>query len=105
MVIVTLLVLNMLIAAMGESYGAVSEKGAAQFRFEQAQLIIEQRCLPSSNDKSTGIQKPSWIYIWRSTDSLETDEVQEHLLTENIRAVIKAEFDSLRAELFYKLKN
>ena len=46
--IVALLILNMLIAAMGESYAAVSQKGAAQFRYEQAQLIIEQRCLKSS---------------------------------------------------------
>jgi hypothetical protein len=48
MLIVSLLLLNLLIALMGDSYSSVSAKGLAQWRLEQAQLIIEQRCLKKS---------------------------------------------------------
>jgi hypothetical protein len=45
MVIVALLLLNLLIALMGESFGKVSEKGPAQFRYEQAKVILESECV------------------------------------------------------------
>lgn len=43
MLIVSILLLNLLIALMGDSYGSVKEKGLAQWKLEQAQIITEMQ--------------------------------------------------------------
>jgi hypothetical protein len=43
MIIVSVLLLNLLIALMGDSYGSVKEKGLAQWKLEQAQIITEMQ--------------------------------------------------------------
>jgi hypothetical protein len=43
MIIVSILLLNLLIALMGDSYGSVKEKGLAQWKLEQAQIITEMQ--------------------------------------------------------------
>jgi hypothetical protein len=39
---VSILLLNMLIVLMGDSYGSVKEKGLAQWKLEQAQIITKR---------------------------------------------------------------
>jgi hypothetical protein len=43
MIIVSVLLLNLLIALMGDNYGSVKEKGLAQWKLEQAQIITEMQ--------------------------------------------------------------
>ena len=43
MIIVSILLLNLLIALMGDSYSSVRGKGLAQWRLEQAQIITEMQ--------------------------------------------------------------
>jgi len=71
-VIVTLLLLNMLIALMGDTFGEVKAKGIAQFRLEQASIIYEQQSLtPASPKDDFGYEVfyPSIIHVLvRSSD-------------------------------------
>lgn len=70
MIIVALLLLNLLIALMGESFSRVNEKGPAQFRYEQAKIILELDCV--NWDKSN---PPNSIHILkRATDFEENTE-------------------------------
>ena len=71
-VIVSLLLLNMLIALMGDTFGTVRAKGIAQFRLEQASIIYEQQSLtPDSPKDDFGYEVfyPSLIHVLvRSSD-------------------------------------
>eukprot|EP00388_Colpodella_angusta_P035216 GDKK01035312.1.p1 GENE.GDKK01035312.1~~GDKK01035312.1.p1 ORF type:complete len:290 (+),score=62.54 GDKK01035312.1:100-870(+) len=51
MLIVSILLLNLLIALMGDSYGAVREKGLAQWKLEQAQIVTEMQGSMSAEDR------------------------------------------------------
>jgi len=51
MLIVWILLLNLLIALMGDSYGAVREKGLAQWKLEQAQIVTEMQGSMSAEDR------------------------------------------------------
>jgi len=50
MTMMAILLLNLLIALMGESFGTVSQKGLAQWRFEQALIISEMQGSMSTLD-------------------------------------------------------
>mmetsp|Transcript_34852 Transcript_34852/g.65001 ORF Transcript_34852/g.65001 Transcript_34852/m.65001 type:complete len:544 (-) Transcript_34852:86-1717(-) len=51
MMIVAILLLNLLIALMGDTYGYVSSRGLAQWRLEQLDYVVE-----NSHSKSTDVQ-------------------------------------------------
>eukprot|EP01032_Pedospumella_encystans_P017121 gene17121-19520_t len=51
MLIVSILLLNLLIALMGDSYGSVKEKGLAQWKLEQAQIVTEMQGSMSAEDR------------------------------------------------------
>jgi hypothetical protein len=56
MLIVSILLLNLLIALMGDSYGSVKEKGLAQWKLEQAQIVTEmQGSMPSEDRQCTDV--------------------------------------------------
>jgi hypothetical protein len=50
MMFMMILMLNLLIALMGNSYSIVQEKGLAEWRFAQAQMILEQSYLMSQKN-------------------------------------------------------
>ena len=52
MLIVSILLLNLLIALMGDSYGSVKEKGLAQWKLEQAQIITEMQGSMSDKERN-----------------------------------------------------
>ena len=52
MLIVSILLLNLLIALMGDSYGSVREKGLAQWKLEQAQIITEMKSSMSDENRN-----------------------------------------------------
>lgn len=66
MLLVSLLLLNLLIALMGDSYADVREKGQAQWRLEQVNLIIES----ASNMAEADLTRTDQIYFRK----LEDDE-------------------------------
>jgi WD40 repeat protein len=64
MLIVSILLLNLLIALMGDSYGAVKEKGLAQWKLEQAQIITEmQGSMPEQDRTCTSIVSATKLFI------------------------------------------
>lgn len=108
MLIVSILLLNLLIALMGDSYQSVRENGLAQWRLEQAQLIIEQRCLPDAGNE------PNWIYVLKNKDNHndnnnndkknEIDSIIEHQrqnnenLIRSVKELLSDEMNKLREE-------
>jgi WD40 repeat protein len=64
MLIVNILILNLLIALMGDSYGAVKEKGLAQWKLEQAQIITEMQGTMREKDRAcTDLVRAMMCYI------------------------------------------
>lgn len=49
MMFMMILMLNLLIALMGNSFAAISEKGLAQWRYEQACIIVDQSLLQTKS--------------------------------------------------------
>jgi hypothetical protein len=66
MMIVSILLLNLLIALMGDSYGSVKEKGLAQWKLEQAQIITEMQGSMSEEDRNCTSLVPSAFFpcLW-----------------------------------------
>eukprot|EP01038_Epipyxis_sp_PR26KG_P010406 gene10406-13978_t len=76
-VVVMLLLLNLLIALMGNSYSIVQAKGIAQWRLEQASIIHEQRSItPSSTLDDFNFKKfrPTFIHLLVRTSDLNFKE-------------------------------
>mmetsp|Transcript_6927 Transcript_6927/g.11575 ORF Transcript_6927/g.11575 Transcript_6927/m.11575 type:complete len:132 (-) Transcript_6927:65-460(-) len=68
MLLVSLLLLNLLIALMGDSYADVREKGLAQWRLEQVNLIIES----SSNMDEADLSRSDQIYFRKLEDDVRS---------------------------------
>lgn len=74
-----ILMLNLLIALMGQSFASVSDKGLAQWRLEQASIILDQMFTVTS-DKL--ILEP-YVYVLRYNadldKSIENISLEEHM--------------------------
>ena len=113
MVLVNLLLLNLLIALMGDSYGSVREKGIAQWKLEQCQLILEQDCLPSvlSDKEAEAAQNkaPTWIYVMKGLDEIAeedentNDESNSHLLG-SVRSAVADELNQFKKDIMAEIK-
>ncbi|KAJ1416212.1 hypothetical protein B484DRAFT_156260 [Ochromonadaceae sp. CCMP2298] len=87
MVTMAILLLNLLIALMGDSYGAVKEKGLAQWKYEQAMIITEMQGSMEESDT----RREDTIYFRKNTEDLTTEvEVQEDVRMENVESAVKA---------------
>ena len=64
--IVSILLLNLLIALMGDSYAAVKEKGLAQWKLEQALIITEMEGSLMERDRACD----ATVYLRKNTDEL-----------------------------------
>ena len=69
MLIVSILLLNLLIALMGDSYGAVKEKGLAQWRLEQAEIITEMQGSMSEADRTSN----AVVYFRKKTEDIRKE--------------------------------
>lgn len=66
MFIVAILILNLIIALMGDSFARVNANGIAQWRLEQAMIVVEQECLaPESpvDDYRMPTQNPRFLHL------------------------------------------
>lgn len=98
MLVSAILLLNLLIALMGDSYADVKAKGLAQWRLEQAQLIIE--LAPSLKKEDLNCERS--IYFGKNTDEIiEEDEVED--VGTKIDVLTK-EIDELKSFIYLKLK-
>jgi hypothetical protein len=77
----SILMLNLLIALMGESFNQVSQNGLGQWRLELAATLIEQRHLLAVNEEVNGIN--NCMYVIKYTSELEFDDVIENHEYEN----------------------
>lgn len=82
MLVSSILLLNLLIALMGDSYADVKEKGLAQWRLEQADLIIEGSTRMSEESRSNS----SFVYFRKKTGDVDEDIVKNQF---NIESEIK----------------
>jgi hypothetical protein len=59
--------------------------GIAQWYLEQAQLIIEQDCLPQISKDTSDQKRPmNWIYVLKGIDQVEEDTHQNGMILYNI---------------------
>jgi transient receptor potential cation channel subfamily V member 6 len=95
MLIVSILLLNLLIALMGDSYSQVREKGLAQWRLEQCQLIIENAATMKESDRA----RRDDIYF-RKVDDVTIDDpfVQQFDLEKSMKQLQKKQ-DILQKKL------
>lgn len=95
MLIVSILLLNLLIALMGDSYGDVREKGLAQWRLEQCQLIIESAATMSQNDR----KRTDHIYFRKIDDDIYDDPFAQQFNVESTLKQIQKKHDKLQMKL------
>ena len=66
MLVMNLLLLNLLIALMGNSYTVVQEKGNAQWRLEQTQVVLDH-----ASQLPEGVKTHSMVYVRQRTEVLK----------------------------------
>jgi hypothetical protein len=110
-VLVQLMMVNVLIALMTESYGRLSERGVAQARLMQAQLICESagaisKSLARKKQKKQGLEdlQPKIVYLLRRAADLvhegDLGNDDDGLIVEEVRsaASVVAKHTDLHAE-------
>lgn len=91
----SILLLNLLIALMGDSYGAVKEKGLAQWRLEQADLILESSSRMTEEERSSS----SFVFFKRKTDDLDDDVVKNQFNMEHEIKSMKVKMVELKSDM------
>lgn len=66
MLVMNLLLLNLLIALMGNSYSVVQEKGNAQWRLEQTQVVLDH-----ASQLPEGVKTHSMVHVRQRTEVLK----------------------------------
>ena len=97
MVLVSLLLLNLLIALMGDSYADVREKGQAQWRLEQINLIIES----ASNMDESDLTRSDPIYFRKWEDDMRSgaDLIEQSYSLEERMVMLEEKIDKLTDKL------
>jgi hypothetical protein len=88
MLIGTVLLLNLLIALMADSYATVKRKGLAQWRFEQAELILDNEFrMPVASRVNE-----SWVFTKKSVLSFNDDnDIAENTLDMEVELLTLSE--------------
>ena len=73
MLIVSILLLNLLIALMGDSYSSVAEKGLGQWKLEQAQIITEMAGTMKERQRNC----TEIVHFRKNTDEIDDDDDAE----------------------------
>ena len=97
-----ILMLNLLIALMGNSYSKVQEKGLAEWRLGQASMILEQAYLMTELSRRSH-EYFSVIHMLKYT-SLVTDENKEVEITDSQLSSLKSKIDAKIEELEKKIE-
>jgi WD40 repeat protein len=95
MLIVSILLLNLLIAMMGDSYGDVREKGLAQWRLEQCQLIIENAATMSEADRTRSDE----IFFRKVDDETVEDPFAQQFIIEASLKHLQKRQDLLQSKI------
>jgi hypothetical protein len=97
-VVIMLLLLNMLIAQMNNTYTKVAQKGfAAQFKFERAKIIIEESFLLSRSQELDPKLFPRSIHVLRRFADVEQEKYEDE--KESDFAHIKNIVESMRDKI------
>jgi hypothetical protein len=94
--IVTILLLNLLIALMGDTYQSVSQNGLAQWRFEQCTVVFDQGFQLEQSKKQDDDVFPKTIHLLKRVSDMEeiiTDDKNEY---ENIIKKLRNEINLLK---------
>ena len=93
MLLVSLLLLNLLIALMGDSYADVREKGLAQWRLEQVNLIIES----SSNMAESDLTRKDKIYFRKLEDDVRSgaDLIEQTYTMDERMEMLESKLDQI----------
>eukprot|EP01038_Epipyxis_sp_PR26KG_P004486 gene4486-6341_t len=75
-----ILMLNALIAIMGESFSSVRAVGSAQWRLEQASIILDQQFLLPKE-----VTIPSYLYVLRYTSDMSSVDVDSSNWTKRLK--------------------
>eukprot|EP01038_Epipyxis_sp_PR26KG_P004170 gene4170-5935_t len=95
MSIVPLLMLNVLIALMGESFSNVRAKGSAQWRLEQASIILEEQFLLTENENKIG----QFIHVIKYTS-----DISNHANSINSSIKVHQQIEELKRNYMKKNK-
>jgi len=90
MLIGTVLLLNLLVALMADSYAEVAKNGLAQWRFEQALLVVDNELGMSPDQRAN----TSWLYTRQALMSV----IGTSDAAENSRE-FESELEALRCQL------
>ena len=69
MYLVNIILLNLLIAIMGDIFDQIQEKARAQFLYSKAKLILEFEDIMSEEDLKSNEMFPTWLQVLKSTAS------------------------------------
>jgi WD40 repeat protein len=95
MLIVSILLLNLLIAMMGDSYSDVREKGLAQWRLEQCQLIIENAATMTEADRTRSDE----IFFRKVDDESAEDPFEQQFIIEASLKLLQKRQDLLQSKI------
>ena len=74
MYLVNLIMLNLLIAIMGDIFAQIQESARAKFLYSKALIIIEFEDMMSDKDKKDNKFFPTWVQVLRPTADDATDD-------------------------------
>ena len=82
---INIVMLNLLIAIMGDIFDRIQENAKAEFIFARAQIILEFEAVLSKSDRANTAWFPTWLQVLVPT--LENDEVDEGDWVGRVRAL------------------
>ena len=97
-IVIMLLLLNMLIAQMNNTYTKVAQKGfAAQFKFERAKIIIEESFLLSRSQELDPKLFPRSIHVLRRYADVEQEKYEDEKESDlaNIKSIVESMKDKV----------
>lgn len=94
----TILLLNLLIALMGESFGEVSSKKIANWRLEQASIILEESFIRSQSKHVI----PPVIHVLKYSSDLDQSV---EAANDDMKEMMKSNFEELKRAVKLDMKS
>ncbi|GMI01602.1 hypothetical protein TrVE_jg9814 [Triparma verrucosa] len=94
---INIVMLNLLIAIMGDIFDRIQENAKAEFMFARANIILEFEALVSDSHKRNEEWFPTWLQVLVPT--LENEEIEASNWTGRVRS-IKKSISSVREEIW-----
>jgi hypothetical protein len=96
----SIIMLNLLIALMGESFDSVSANKIAKWRLEQASIILEQAFLLQANNRS---QADPIIHVLKYTSDVE--DASDDITMSNLQDTVTNKFKELKESFQSDIKS